>query len=299
MLFLCPSSLLTGWCSCRIRFNDANFWDEVEAAAAAAEGRRSDAGGITAAVIAELPVSNYTEEDAAGAASAGEDADFSEASTCAICMEEYEAGNELISLPNCGHRFHRDCLAAWLDKNNSCPNCRVVAVEFPDPLSGARPGGDTEGRPSGDNTAQGAENAHIEARELFRRGGGFGGSAHDVIQAATILLNQMTAAARHYQIPQAGAETMDRGGGPNDGEEEETHELAEPEAERLGDNGRTLHAEDLSHHAAPDDSANGDSGVVENPLGLTEATVGTERNRVATTPSTQTPQTAAMVEDIV
>ena len=40
------ANLLEAWARAgRIRFNDANFWDEVEAAAVAAEGRQSDAGG--------------------------------------------------------------------------------------------------------------------------------------------------------------------------------------------------------------------------------------------------------------
>ena len=272
------ANLLEAWARAgRIRFNDTNFWDEVEAAAAAAENRHSDAGGITAAAIAELPVSTYTEEDATASAAAGEEADFSEASTCVICMEDYEAGDELITLPNCSHRYHASCISAWLDKNNSCPNCRVTAVETRVTLPA---GVDLQGMAaSTDPTA-----AEADAREFFRRAAASGGSAHDVIQAATILLNQMTAAARSYAAP-PGAEAMDRGDDApiSELDIEAAAAVSEPEAEgglgaaagesSGGDGPESFEMEDVGTEGGGGGGGEEEelSGQVENPLAVQPA----------------------------
>jgi hypothetical protein len=45
---------------------------------------------------------------------------------CAICLEEYEVGDEVSSSrnPQCLHVFHKDCVAEWLMKQTKCPVCR-------------------------------------------------------------------------------------------------------------------------------------------------------------------------------
>lgn len=56
--------------------------------------------------------------------------------TCCICMENFgeehdnEAGNpyssvEVVILPCKAHYFHEPCIAAWMEKQNACPVCRV------------------------------------------------------------------------------------------------------------------------------------------------------------------------------
>ena len=43
---------------------------------------------------------------------------------CCICLEvETDA-----ILPVCGHRFHRDCILKWAERNNTCPMCRRCMV---------------------------------------------------------------------------------------------------------------------------------------------------------------------------
>ena len=41
---------------------------------------------------------------------------------CGICFEPFRN----ITKITCGHRFCNDCIFEWLDRNNSCPNCRKV-----------------------------------------------------------------------------------------------------------------------------------------------------------------------------
>ena len=46
--------------------------------------------------------------------------------TCAICVDEFEAGEDVRVLPNCGHIFHPDCIDEWLSKHSSlCPLCKA------------------------------------------------------------------------------------------------------------------------------------------------------------------------------
>eukprot|EP00958_Prasinococcus_capsulatus_P021920 scaffold3036_cov414-Prasinococcus_capsulatus_cf.AAC.29 len=52
---------------------------------------------------------------------------------CSVCLEEYQDGDQLICLPTCGHRFHKQyandslldrCLAGWVATSATCPYCR-------------------------------------------------------------------------------------------------------------------------------------------------------------------------------
>ena len=46
-------------------------------------------------------------------------------SECPICRDEFDVGSRVIKMP-CArtHVFHRDCVARWLRKDDSCPLCR-------------------------------------------------------------------------------------------------------------------------------------------------------------------------------
>ncbi len=46
---------------------------------------------------------------------------------CSICQEQIKKGQMMCRLPcqdTVSHAFHRDCVKPWLEKNNTCPNCR-------------------------------------------------------------------------------------------------------------------------------------------------------------------------------
>ncbi|KAK8635537.1 hypothetical protein V6N13_004271 [Hibiscus sabdariffa] len=45
---------------------------------------------------------------------------------CAVCLYEYEGGEEIRWLKNCRHVFHRECLDRWMDHDqDTCPLCRT------------------------------------------------------------------------------------------------------------------------------------------------------------------------------
>ncbi|XP_024024490.1 probable E3 ubiquitin-protein ligase RHY1A isoform X2 [Morus notabilis] len=48
----------------------------------------------------------------------------SDQEVCAICLERFRAGENLVHLP-CAHRFHHGCLVPWLENNSHCPCCRM------------------------------------------------------------------------------------------------------------------------------------------------------------------------------
>ncbi|KAJ0987513.1 hypothetical protein J5N97_005869 [Dioscorea zingiberensis] len=49
---------------------------------------------------------------------------------CVICLEEYEDGEKVRSLPTCRHMFHQECIDPWLVKSSSfCPVCRIRVIQ--------------------------------------------------------------------------------------------------------------------------------------------------------------------------
>ncbi len=42
---------------------------------------------------------------------------------CSICLQEFENPSDIVQLP-CDHNFHGACIASWLWRTPSCPNCR-------------------------------------------------------------------------------------------------------------------------------------------------------------------------------
>ncbi len=43
--------------------------------------------------------------------------------TCTVCLERF-SGSSIKVLDRCKHKFHKDCLDKWLQKNKTCPICR-------------------------------------------------------------------------------------------------------------------------------------------------------------------------------
>ncbi|OIV92944.1 hypothetical protein TanjilG_20606 [Lupinus angustifolius] len=55
-------------------------------------------------------------------------------STCAVCLGEFEEGQELRTLPECMHSFHVPCIDMWLYSHTSCPICRAIAIAIVTPF---------------------------------------------------------------------------------------------------------------------------------------------------------------------
>ncbi|KAE8800153.1 hypothetical protein D1007_24447 [Hordeum vulgare] len=86
---------------------------------------------------------------------------------CAVCLAEFEHGEQARALPRCGHRFHVECIDAWFRDNSTCPLCRAD-VEAPD---------DAEAHPevridvAGEADAAAKDGAPAIAREDVQRHG--------------------------------------------------------------------------------------------------------------------------------
>ncbi|XP_024377330.1 uncharacterized protein [Physcomitrium patens] len=52
--------------------------------------------------------------------------DIKDGLQCPICLVEYEEAEVLRKLPLCGHVFHIRCVDSWLEKQVTCPVCRIV-----------------------------------------------------------------------------------------------------------------------------------------------------------------------------
>ncbi|KAF3433731.1 hypothetical protein FNV43_RR24834 [Rhamnella rubrinervis] len=50
---------------------------------------------------------------------------------CAVCLGEFEEGEELRTLPECSHSFHVPCIDMWLYSHPNCPVCRTEATPSP------------------------------------------------------------------------------------------------------------------------------------------------------------------------
>ncbi|XP_022631782.1 probable E3 ubiquitin-protein ligase ATL45 [Vigna radiata var. radiata] len=47
-----------------------------------------------------------------------------ESDYCSVCLSQICKGEKVRSLPVCNHRYHADCIGAWLKNNTTCPLCR-------------------------------------------------------------------------------------------------------------------------------------------------------------------------------
>lgn len=44
---------------------------------------------------------------------------------CCICLENFDGICKILT-PTCGHLFHGNCINVWLEKNETCPQCRLA-----------------------------------------------------------------------------------------------------------------------------------------------------------------------------
>ncbi|CAD5168365.1 unnamed protein product [Musa acuminata subsp. burmannicoides] len=72
--------------------------------------------GMPKASVDKLPKINIHVEDCVDARS--------ESISCAVCLQEFQAGEAARTLPQCQHIFHLPCIDSWLIRHGSCPLCR-------------------------------------------------------------------------------------------------------------------------------------------------------------------------------
>ncbi|CAN6339579.1 unnamed protein product [Urochloa humidicola] len=71
---------------------------------------------------------------------------------CAVCLEAYETGNTIRTMP-CSHGFHESCIFQWLRVSRLCPLCRFAlpAAEDEDTESFVDEEDDIDGDTDGDD----------------------------------------------------------------------------------------------------------------------------------------------------
>lgn len=67
------------------------------------------------AVVAAIPTIQYNKETFHSC----------EGAQCTICLGEYQEGEILRIMPTCGHNFHLSCIDVWLQRQSTCPICRL------------------------------------------------------------------------------------------------------------------------------------------------------------------------------
>ena len=78
----------------------------------------------------EIDIDIANSNDVKSASIQKKDSDFVRAAfnscvMCSICICDFDHGEELRLLPECGHVFHTECILPWLtEKRNTCPLCQ-------------------------------------------------------------------------------------------------------------------------------------------------------------------------------
>ena len=47
---------------------------------------------------------------------------------CSVCLADINLFEKEVSILNCGHFFHDNCLNDWLKQRMNCPECRAVVT---------------------------------------------------------------------------------------------------------------------------------------------------------------------------
>ncbi|XP_058775581.1 E3 ubiquitin-protein ligase EL5-like [Vicia villosa] len=82
-------------------------------------------------VVIRIPTHKYHKRDKVDAVS------DDEGDTCAVCLGDFEEGEELRTMPECLHSYHVNCIDMWLHSHSSCPICRATADAAPLPAVSA------------------------------------------------------------------------------------------------------------------------------------------------------------------
>lgn len=88
--------------------------------------------GLTNDTLSQLPSYKYKPSHKSSSSSSAMDTSDEKGSSdnnnCAICLSEFEEGDDVRQLP-CFHRFHTGEIDTWLTKNEKCPVCNTPVTE--------------------------------------------------------------------------------------------------------------------------------------------------------------------------
>lgn len=73
--------------------------------------------GLEPVAVAAIPTVKYSHE----CFKSREDED----AQCSICLADYQDKEILRIMPSCHHNFHLSCIDVWLQKQSTCPICRL------------------------------------------------------------------------------------------------------------------------------------------------------------------------------
>ncbi|XP_045809910.1 RING-H2 finger protein ATL1-like [Trifolium pratense] len=79
----------------------------------------------SSSVVHEIPTHKYHRRNKVDMVS------DDDSGTCAVCLGDFEEGEELRTMPECLHSFHVLCIDMWLHSHLSCPICRASAAPLP------------------------------------------------------------------------------------------------------------------------------------------------------------------------
>lgn len=84
--------------------------------------------GVDQEVIESKTITVTMGDETQGGEGSGEATGLVAQHKCVVCLESFEAQEELRVLP-CFHRYHRACIDAWLARNRHCPICKHDIME--------------------------------------------------------------------------------------------------------------------------------------------------------------------------
>lgn len=88
-----------------------------------------DSNGEAASLNLNIPVAMIKQSDAKALLSNENIVGISfkmqrQSKDCVVCTDNFEVGQVVVRLPDCGHIFHEECALQWLRSHNTCPYCR-------------------------------------------------------------------------------------------------------------------------------------------------------------------------------
>lgn len=94
---------------------------------------RPPSGGVPECVLSMLPLQRLSCDDLGDGMGVGAKG----CTSCPICLEPFQAGEFVRSLPCCNYTFHQECVDQWLRAKADCPLCRSLASAYDEKAAAA------------------------------------------------------------------------------------------------------------------------------------------------------------------